>query len=680
MKLLNNIRKLPKWLMASVPLLAFGFISCSDTLIDEEKLGNSSSDNIESAESIYLSIGFSPLGELGTRTQTGFAGEMDSEDGQSNENSISKVALILTGTDNKVMVVFSTEDNEDSVVESNSGNSYTAYFKKDYNEIKNFLEKANPSTNLINCNAYVVCNYGDITLPSVNNEVQKVVDVSSLSDIDSFGSFSNSFLMSNADYLDSEEDSSKDKYKVTIDAVELRKRNKKENAYPVSASSNAVSAMIVPVQRALARFDIGGSYKANYVYYFDDDCNPLGAGTGWDNSTPPEGSFLKVSIDYLSLANVNTKFNLFKETGLIDESTFGKKENNWGFFWSENSNGRYVIDPIYSGNNGKRSLLYANDENTNIELKKLLISHTSDVLSWCHYSNFQKMIDIFSEDNPSGKDYDNVKYKIWRYCVPNTIHEVEMQKNGITTAVVLAGVLDFDKNLGEGTFYIPANEATGTPERMITPIYYFNGRFYGTNAQLLKAAKEKADIKDMIMAEALEDTRFGTDYITNSSWKDYNYDTWNNKEVNQRYAFYNLYPDALEAKSLTEKGFSIFVPINLEGKFDEATTPNKLLAKDYKYVSLYYYWNRHNDNNDPELMGPMEFDVVRNNIYKLQLMSLSSIGHPAPYINDENTDGFECDPNPIDSYTDDEIPVRYLYLKSQVVKWGKRRDDNIILY
>ena len=32
------------------------------------------------------------------------------------------------------------------------------------------------------------------------------------------------------------------------------------------------------------------------------------------------------------------------------------------------------------------------------------------------------------------------------------------------------------------------------------------------------------------------------------------------------------------------------------------------------YEMYYCYWNRHNDNNDPNLMGPMEFAVVRNNV------------------------------------------------------------------
>lgn len=47
----------------------------------------------------------------------------------------------------------------------------------------------------------------------------------------------------------------------------------------------------------------------------------------------------------------------------------------------------------------------------------------------------------------------------------------------------------------------------------------------------------------------------------------------------------------------------------------------------------YYYFIRHNDNEDPETMGPMEFGVVRNNIYKLSIESVSSF--PEPYDPEE---------------------------------------------
>jgi len=42
--------------------------------------------------------------------------------------------------------------------------------------------------------------------------------------------------------------------------------------------------------------------------------------------------------------------------------------------------------------------------------------------------------------------------------------------------------------------------------------------------------------------------------------------------------------------------------------------------------SYYFYWIRHSDNNDPDVQGIMEFAVVRNNIYKLQIELFSGLG------------------------------------------------------
>ena len=51
------------------------------------------------------------------------------------------------------------------------------------------------------------------------------------------------------------------------------------------------------------------------------------------------------------------------------------------------------------------------------------------------------------------------------------------------------------------------------------------------------------------------------------------------------------------------------------------------------YYVDYYYFIRHNDNGDPQLTGPMEFSVVRNNIYRLSIESISGI--PVPYNPDD---------------------------------------------
>lgn len=72
-------------------------------------------------------------------------------------------------------------------------------------------------------------------------------------------------------------------------------------------------------------------------------------------------------------------------------------------------------------------------------------------------------------------------------------------------------------------------------------------------------------------------------------------------------------------------------------------------AADGKYYSRYCYWNKHNDDNDDSKIGPMEFAVVRNNVYKLQVDALYSFGDP------ENPD--PDGPDPEDPEDPEDPPV-----------------------
>lgn len=52
----------------------------------------------------------------------------------------------------------------------------------------------------------------------------------------------------------------------------------------------------------------------------------------------------------------------------------------------------------------------------------------------------------------------------------------------------------------------------------------------------------------------------------------------------------------------------------------------------------YIYWIRHADDKGPGNIGPMEYAIVRNNIYQLYINSISSLGTDEP---DSNVDEFE---------------------------------------
>ena len=86
------------------------------------------------------------------------------------------------------------------------------------------------------------------------------------------------------------------------------------------------------------------------------------------------------------------------------------------------------------------------------------------------------------------------------------------------------------------------------------------------------------------------------------------------------------------------------------------------------YEMYYCYWNRHNDNSDPNLMGPMEFAVVRNNVYKLTVNKINGYGHPT------SSDPKE-DPDPLDPNNPDERNDLYIEVTVEVRPWVVRIND-----
>lgn len=47
-------------------------------------------------------------------------------------------------------------------------------------------------------------------------------------------------------------------------------------------------------------------------------------------------------------------------------------------------------------------------------------------------------------------------------------------------------------------------------------------------------------------------------------------------------------------------------------------------------ICYYTYWIRHADDDNPDVISPMEYAIVRNNIYQLQINSISKIGGNTP--------------------------------------------------
>lgn len=74
----------------------------------------------------------------------------------------------------------------------------------------------------------------------------------------------------------------------------------------------------------------------------------------------------------------------------------------------------------------------------------------------------------------------------------------------------------------------------------------------------------------------------------------------------------------------------------------------------------YPFWIRHANNNNPTVMGIMEFAIVRNNIYKLSINSVSKIGKHTPDIDPEDPD---------------EDGEAFLKVQVDILKWVVRNNQ-----
>ncbi len=214
------------------------------------------------------------------------------------------------------------------------------------------------------------------------------------------------------------------------------------------------------------------------------------------------------------------------------------------------------------------------------------------------------------DDNNNSWNTDGTKgdYKIWRYATENTIPaQVSNQKKGITTGVAFKGEI---KGVSEGMKTL----LNGT-----NTVYVFDNILWGTWDNVKTAAEDKESgnttLSNPLLAAAYNEAMKGG------------------------------YTDAKAVAA----GFTIFKP-----------------NADKKYEVLYYYWNRHNDNDNNGSMGPMEFAVVRNNVYKLSVTGVNKFGHPT-------NPGDDPDPeNPEDPDEEDDV---YFKVAVEVLPWVVRIND-----
>lgn len=268
------------------------------------------------------------------------------------------------------------------------------------------------------------------------------------------------------------------------------------------------------------------------------------------------------------------------------------------------TNTNYVVDTDYEWKSGSTITDYSGHFFYVYNQNSASADYT-----WTSISSLTKNED--DTDNSWNADGTKGDYKIWRYATENTIPKGTddgLQKKGITTGVVFKGEIQ------------GATEDMQTLLNGTNTVYVFDNILWGTWDDVKTAAeateKDNTTLSNPLLAAAYKEATKGGSYT-------------NDKAV--------------------AAGFTIFKP-----------------NADRKYEVLYYYWNRHNDNNNNGSMGPMEFAVVRNNVYKLSVTGVNKFGHPT-------NPGDDPDPeNPEDPDEEDDV---YFKVAVEVLPWVVRIND-----
>lgn len=287
----------------------------------------------------------------------------------------------------------------------------------------------------------------------------------------------------------------------------------------------------------------------------------------------------------------------------------------------------------------------------------------------------------------------DMKYHIWRYCTENTIPGRETQRNSISTGIVFKGQLQpamsADKTDDQATkdllnaLEINENESAGNGVK--DPILYlFAGHLYcgWDNVRQMALSLAISDLKQngteweytINRSGALYNAVFGTGGFGTFKYsykkEDGTYDKINlsdntAEDPNSANAKYNTWksdtnPDNFSTNLDNFKKAAVTANITIyQRSYDEQ-------LGGWGYYCYYFYWNRHNNNGQNGVMGPMEFAVVRNNVYKLAVTNIARLGHPRIAINDPDA------PNP---NTQDEKSNIYLTVNCTTLPWVVRVND-----
>lgn len=642
------------WSKLILALFAVGSaIGCSSDVTTEAIDGA----QIHKEDKVYVSVAVTlPVGGGTSRSETSdpdngtSSSTNGTEVGKDYENKVNRILLILA-TENNGYITYGTVDSD--LKTSNTTVKATSKISK--TELAAYYN-TKPTDQKIR--VFVICNYTDDLLNSFRGsgdqsgislgDTQWINKICEVSETDNSIWQKNGMLMTNA-----------------VIATKMLPATLKEwDSYssistPLDLSINSSTSSgeilenngAIRVERSMARLDFrDGSKNA-------ESPNTYHVVSTIINKGEHPTDIVDIQLNRMALVNMSNKFYYFRRVTAAGATPGGVclPELPWG----DDQIGNYVEDVDFD-TKAPGAAAY------NYPLFKKGSETSGGVID--ETARGQWYTSLISDVLKTDAENDNLnqEYKIWRYITENTVNNTQRMNAGLSTGVVFKGKMiptqaalnstdEHIAKLAKVLAYDMTDPSLGLNHNTNTdPILYtFGGNLYQHWPNMAQAAIDAATPEgsdEPVKTNSFYEAIFGTgdpegenqdETSPNFLW--HKWDDGGKTDV-----------DLLAFKAAaTQNGITLY-----QSSEDE---------KDgWGYYCYYFYWNRHNDNDKPGIMGEMEFAVVRNNVYKLAVTGISRLGHPRLSIND---------PDPVDPEEPDETGNVYISVAVEVLPWVVRVND-----
>ncbi|MDE7411525.1 MAG: Mfa1 family fimbria major subunit [Paramuribaculum sp.] len=649
------------------------FASCSDdVVVDNPGNPDGNGNTVADGSGVYMQVVVSM--PEGSRSFTSGPGSSTggSEVGSDAENRVSSMLIVLAKQSNNEYIAHALVDN--SIVSINNGKSYSAKGKISKSDLADYYAGLTGGAHT-DIHVFVFCNPTSDLLEVFSENVVAADWYNAMCQLGEGESIwaNNYFLMSNSEIATRTLPKSIDDwnpFSVETNPFNLSGVNSEGEDKEINNGGAGKGA--VKVERACARFDFRDGSKdiaANAEFNLPANTYPVVRHVNEDGTIGDV--HVNIKLNKMLLVNMSNSFYFLRRVsanGTPTNSILCGSEMPW---YTDNNGlpvpgltGNYVVDAYAQEKMDGVETQFSKYFNYSFFDDNGVCDNTGTTNRW-YLSRIEDVLKNGNDDNP---DWDTDKkygdYKVWRYVTENTIPgEARNQVNGITTGVVFKGKMEVTEELknsadeyDQALYNAIANVGDVLVSSKTRPIIYaYSNILYCSWPNIRQQAisvSYSADTQEWNRTNTLYKAVFGNGG-TGEDYDELAEDTgsanylWNQWDKDGR-----ISDAALLAfkKAATGSGITIYQASN---DVDDG----------WGYYCYYYYWNRHNDNNVASQMGPMEFAVVRNNVYKLAVTNIKQLGHPRISEND---------PEPPTPDTPNEKGDVYLTVECEVLPWVVR--------